>query len=237
MDGTKFGLTLGEEGDTILVRAARGVLCCDEDSLPSVSEGGVNECVSVCGENACTELTVENNPLINAHSCNKTNDFSFVNWNVNGLLAKICDSDFIASIRSFYFVCLVETFVEYFDSNIVHEYTVFCKPAVKLTTRGRRSGGVITSHHLSLSLVDRWGTKDDRATVLHSSLFSAFRRASPNFDPVHSVTLSSHLFFCLPLLLPPCTAPCRIIFASPVDLVLCPYHLSLRFFTVVRRSS
>ena len=93
-------------------------------------------------------------------------------------------------------------------------------------------------YHLSLSLVDRWGTKDDWATtVLHSSLFSAFRRASPNFKPVHSVTLSSHLFFCLPLLLPPCTVPCRIIFASPVDLVMCPYHLSLRFFAVVRRSS
>ena len=91
--------------------------------------------------------------------------------------------------------------------------------------------------HLSHSLADRWGTKDDRATtVLHSSLFSAFRRASPNFNPVHSVMLSSHLFFCLPLL-PLCTVPCRIIFASPVDLVLCPYHLSFRFFTVVRRSS
>ena len=83
-----------------------------------------------------------------------------------------------------------------------------------------------TSLHLSHSLFDRWGTKDDRATtVLHSSLFSAFRRASPNLNPVHSVMLSSHLFFCLPLLLPPCTVPCRIIFASPVDLVLCPYHL------------
>ena len=90
------------------------------------------------------------------------------------------------------------------------------------------------SLHLSHSLFDRWGTKDDRATtVLHSSLFSAFRRASPNFNPVHSVMLSSHLFFCLPLLLPPYTVPCRIIFASPVDLVLCPYHLSFRFFTEV----
>ena len=69
----------------------------------------------MCGENACTELTVENNTLINADSCNKTNDFSFVNWNVNGLFTKICDSDFIAFIRSFDFVCVVETFVEYFD--------------------------------------------------------------------------------------------------------------------------
>ena len=54
----------------------------------------------------------------------------------------------------------------------------------------------LTSLHLSLSLVDRWGTRDDWATTfLHSSLFSAFRSASPNFKPVHSVTLSSHLFF------------------------------------------
>ena len=68
-----------------------------------------------------------------------------------------------------------------------------------------------TSLHLSHSLFDRWGTKDDRATtVLHSSLFSAFRRVSPNFNPVHSLMLSSHLFFCLPLLLPPCPVPCRI---------------------------
>ena len=88
-------------------------------------------------------------------------------------------------------------------------------------------GRYFTSLHLSLGLVDRWGTKDDRATtVLHSSLFSAFRRASPNFNPVHSVTLSSHRYFCLPLLLPPCTVPYRIIFANPVHLVLCPYQLS-----------
>ena len=73
----------------------------------------------------------------------------------------------------------------------------------------------ITSLHLSLSLVDRWGTKDDWATTfLHSSLCSAFRRASPNFKPVHSVTLSSHLFFRLPFLLPLCTVPCRITMAG-----------------------
>ena len=94
-----------------------------------------------------------------------------------------------------------------------------------------------TSLHLSLSLVDRRGTKDDQeATFLHPSLVSAFRRASPNFRPVHFAMLSSHLFFCLPFLLPPCTVPWRIVFASPVDPVVCPYHLNLCFFTVVRRS-
>ena len=46
--------------------------------------------------------------------------------------------------------------------------------------------------HLSRSLNDRWGIKDDRATTfLHSSLPSAFRRVSPNPNPVHSDIFSS----------------------------------------------
>ena len=92
--------------------------------------------------------------------------------------------------------------------------------------------------HSSRSLNDRWCIKDDRATTfLHSSLSSAFRKASTNPNPVNSDILSSHLFFCLPVLLPSCTVPCRIIFASPLDLVKCPYHLNLRFLTVVIKSS
>ena len=86
--------------------------------------------------------------------------------------------------------------------------------------------------------VDRWGTTDDLATSsLHSSRLSAFLMAAPSVKPVHSGMLSSHLFFCLPRLLPPWTVPCMIVFASPDDLVMCPYHLSLRCLTVVRRSS
>ena len=53
----------------------------------------------------------------------------------------------------------------------------------------------------------------------------------------HSLILPSHLFFCLPLLLAPFTVPCRIVFAMPEDLEMWPYHLSFRFFTMVRRSS
>ena len=87
------------------------------------------------------------------------------------------------------------------------------------------------------SLNDRWGIKDDWATTfLHSSLSSAFRRAPPNPNPVHYDILSFHLFFCLSLLLPPSTVPCRI-FASPVDFGMCPHHLNLRFLAVVIRSS
>ena len=92
--------------------------------------------------------------------------------------------------------------------------------------------------YLSRSLADRWGTTVDFTTsFLHSSRFSAFRSMMLHLRPVHSLMLSSHRFLCLPLRLPPWTVPCRIVLASPDDRVTCPYHFSLRLFTVVKRSS
>ena len=89
-----------------------------------------------------------------------------------------------------------------------------------------------------LNLGGRRGTTDDVATIpFHSSLSSAALRESPNPIPVHSLTLSSHLFFCLPLLLAPFTISCRIVFAMSEDLEMWPYYLSFRFLTMVRRSS
>ena len=94
---------------------------------------------------------------------------------------------------------------------------------------------IISSHLSFLNLGGRRGTTDDVATIpFHPSLSSAALRESPNPIPVHSLMLSSHLFFCLPLLLAPFTVPC---FAMPEDLEMWPYHLSFRFFTMVRRSS
>ena len=97
-------------------------------------------------------------------------------------------------------------------------------------------------HHLissqSLNLGGRRGTTDDVVTIpFHPSLSSAALRESPNPIFVHSLMLSSHLFFCLHLFLAPFTVPCRIVFAMPKDLEMWPYHLSFRFFTIVRRSS
>ena len=86
--------------------------------------------------------------------------------------------------------------------------------------------------------VDRWGATDVLATSsLHSSRLSAFLMAAPSVKPVHSGMLSSQLFFCLPRVLPPWTVPCKIVLGSPDDLVMWPYHLSLRCLTVVRRFS
>ena len=90
----------------------------------------------------------------------------------------------------------------------------------------------------SLNPAGRRGTTDNVATIpLHPSPSSAALRESPNPIPVHYLMLASHLFFCLPLLLAPFTVPCRIIFAMPEDLEMWPYHLSFRFFTMVKRSS
>ena len=89
----------------------------------------------------------------------------------------------------------------------------------------------------SLNLDGRWGTTNDVATIpFHLSLSSAALRKSPNSIPVHSLMLSSHLFSCLPLLLVPFTVPCRIVFAKPQNLEMWLYHLSFRFFTMVKRS-
>ena len=69
-------------------------------------------------------------------------------------------------------------------------------------------------HHLSLNCEGRWGTTDNFATnFLHFFLSSTAFWDLPNSRPVHSLRLSSHLFLCLPCLLPPFTVPCKMVLA------------------------
>ena len=89
-----------------------------------------------------------------------------------------------------------------------------------------------------ITLEGRRGTTDEFATVpFHLDLFSAALVELAKSIPVHSLILSSHLFFCLPLFLFPFTVPCRIVFAKPEDIKTWPNHLSFRFLTRVRSSS
>ena len=89
-----------------------------------------------------------------------------------------------------------------------------------------------------ITLEGRRGTTDEFATTpFHLDLFSAALVELAKSIPVHSLILSSHLFFCLPLFLFPFTVPCRIVFAKPEDLDTWPNHLSFRFLTRVRSSS
>ena len=71
----------------------------------------------------------------------------------------------------------------------------------------------------SLNLDGRRGTTDDVATIpVHLSVSSAALKESPNYIPVHSVMLSSHVFFCLPLLLTPSLSPEEL--SSPCQRIL-----------------
>ena len=72
---------------------------------------------------------------------------------------------------------------------------------------------------------------------LHFPLFSTALWHLVNSRPVHSLMLSFHLCHSLPRLLPPFTVPCKMVLARPDERETRPYHCSLRFFTVVRRSS
>ena len=93
-------------------------------------------------------------------------------------------------------------------------------------------------HHLFPYREGRWGTTDDFATsFLHFPLFSTALWDLVNYRPVHSLMLSSHLFLCLPCLLPPFTVPCKMVLARHDERETWPYHCSLRLFTMVRRSS
>ena len=70
--------------------------------------------------------------------------------------------------------------------------------------------------HQYLDREGRWSTTDDFATsFLHFFVFSTAVWDLPNSRPVHSLMSSSHLFLCLPCLLPPFTVPCEMVLAKP----------------------
>ena len=69
--------------------------------------------------------------------------FTFIHWNVNGLMSKLFDNEFLSFISSFHFVCFVETFVSAVKADAFPGFTVFCQPAVKLSVVGRPSGGIV----------------------------------------------------------------------------------------------
>ena len=83
----------------------------------------------------------------------------------------------------------------------IHNCHILTSPHL---SRNPRGGGVVG------------GTNAHSATSsLHLPLSSAALCDAVNSNPVHSFTLSSHLFFCLPRFLPPLTVPCRMVFARP----------------------
>ena len=79
-------------------------------------------------------------------------------------------------------------------------------------------------HYLSLNRENRWGTDDFVTSFLKFSLFSTALWDLANSRPVHSLMTSSHLFLCLPCLLPRFTVPCKMVLARPVERETWQYH-------------
>ena len=95
----------------------------------------------------------------------------------------------------------------------------------------------LISSNLSLNRVGRWGTTDDLTiSFLHFSRFTTALWDLANSKPVHSLMLPSHLFVCLPCLLPPFTVHCKMVLARPDEWETWPYHCSLCLFMMVMRS-
>ena len=111
-----------------------------------------NTCVSKQGYKPVIHKNVKTNNSACLHDKNaqthvdphKRKSFSFLHWNIRGLISKLDDPDFNSFVNSFDFVCIVETFVEKFTSTSFPDYDIVCVPAVKFTKKeGRRSGGLI----------------------------------------------------------------------------------------------
>ena len=67
-----------------------------------------------------------------------------LNWNVEGLLGKVCEADFMQYVSDFDIICFTETFLERVDPlDCFPDFLQFPSPAVKLRRHGRSSGGVL----------------------------------------------------------------------------------------------
>ena len=67
-----------------------------------------------------------------------------LNWNVEGLLGKLCEADFMQYVSEFDIICFTETFLERIDPlGCFPDFLQFPSPAVKLSRHGRSSGGVL----------------------------------------------------------------------------------------------
>ena len=87
--------------------------------------------------------------------------------------------------------------------------------------------------HLPLNREGRWSTTDDFTnSFLIFSLFFTSLWGLGNSRPVHSLMLSSHLFFCLPCLLPPFIVPSKVVLTRPDERETALYYFILRLFTM-----
>jgi exonuclease III len=68
----------------------------------------------------------------------------FLDYNVNGLLDKLENSNFVNFLLLHDFICLTETFVaNEFSSPLFSDFVLFTSKARKFSHQGRHSGGIV----------------------------------------------------------------------------------------------
>ena len=92
--------------------------------------------------------------------------------------------------------------------------------------------------NIPLTMSHRWGETDNEETDVRRqpALSVAWMSSSGMLRVVHSLTLSSQLFLCLPRFRTPSTVP-KIVLVRVSCLVTCPNHCSFRFLSLASKSS
>ena len=135
------------------------------------------------------------------------------------------------AVRGLPYKVKTEQFKWKISKELLHE---LLRMSVRSKMPSKRHRSFCSVLFYSITLDGRRGTTDEFATApLHLVLFSAALDELAKSILVHSLILSSHLFFCLPLFLFPFTVPFRIVFAKPEDLETWPNHLSFRVLNMV----
>ena len=131
----------------------------------------------------------------------------------------------------------VSSFWIVFDQKTARSHSAKCTWS---TSTSRMTHCSHHHHHQSLNREGRW----DALSFLHFTLSSTTHLDLPNSRTVHFLMFSYHflmfsyhLFPCLLCLFPPFAVPCKMVLARPDEGETRPQHCSLRFFTIIRRSS
>ena len=101
-----------------------------------------------------------------------------MSFNIEGITSKLKDDNFVSFISRYDIVCLVETFIDSFTSNIFPHHECYLAPATKLLShKGRKSGGVLVLvRNVLLPYVQKVTTDIANCVVLkvNKDLFNTF---------------------------------------------------------------
>ena len=94
-----------------------------------------------------------------------------ISYNVEGIVSKLRDTNFVSFMSNYDYVCLVETFVDSFTTTLFpNNNTSFVAPAKKLSQQRRKSGGVIVLvKNALLRFLKRMEVNYDNVIVLELS--------------------------------------------------------------------